>query len=109
MPALSFTAVVDVRFEGDVPAHREHPFNGVSSDWRVRVGGGPAPAGAWHAAPAFGAGRARLRTMAVGKSRDPFADRRPSIQVFRCDEVLLYEGLLYKDGRFCSGPALHFC
>jgi len=52
---------------------------------------------------------ARLRTVAAGKSRDPFADRRPSIHVFRRDEVLLYEGLLGKDGRVGSGPALHFC
>src|SRR5438552_12532265 len=108
MAAIFFAAVGDARFAVDLPSHREHPFNGVSSDWRIRVVGGPAPAGAWHAAPAFGAGRGRLRTMAVGKSRDPFADRRTSIHVFRRDEVLLYEGLLDKDGRAGSGPALHF-
>src|SRR5438132_12987583 len=109
MAAIFFAAVGDARFAVDLPSHREHPFNGVSSDWRVRVVGGPAPARAWHAAPAFGAGRSRLRTVAAGKSRDPFADRRPSIHVFRRDEVLLYEGLLDKDGRAGSGPALHFC
>src|SRR5436309_5291695 len=67
------------------------------------------PAGPWNAAPAFGPSRSRLRTVAAGKSRDPFADRCPSIHVFRRDEVLLYEGLLDKDGRAGSGPALHFC
>ena len=35
--------------------------------------------------------------------------RHPGGRVFRRDEVLLYEGLLGKDGSVGSGPALHFC
>src|SRR5438876_11780926 len=108
MAAIFFAAVGDARFAVDLPSHREYPFNGVSSDWRVRVVGGPAPARAWHAAPAFGAARARLRTVAAGKSRDPFAHRRPSTHVFLRHEVLLYERLRGNYGRGRSGPALHF-
>jgi len=107
--AIFFAAVGDARFAVALPTHREHSSDGFGSDWRIRVAGGPAPAGPWNAAPAFGPSRSRLRTVAAGKSRDPFADRCPSIHVFRRDEVLLYEGLLDKDGRAGSGPALHFC
>src|SRR5437879_13675201 len=99
MAAIFFAAVGDARFAVDLPSHREHPFNGVSSDWRVRVVGGPAPARAWHAAPAFGAGRARLRTVAAGKSRDPFADWGGLVHVFCRDEVLCYEVVLGSAGR----------
>src|SRR5436309_6520832 len=84
--AIFFAAVGDARFAVALPTHREHSSDGFGSDWRIRVAGGPAPAGPWNAAPAFGPSRSRLRTVAAGKSRDPFADRCPSIHVFRRED-----------------------
>src|SRR5207247_5413985 len=81
--AIFFAAVGDARFAVAVPTHREHSSDGFGSDWRIRVAGGPAPAGTWNAAPAFGPSRSRLRTLAVGKCADPFADRRISCHVCR--------------------------
>src|SRR5215470_13739737 len=51
MAAIFVAAVGDARFALDVPSHRQYSSDGFSSDWRVRVVSGPAPAGAWHAAP----------------------------------------------------------
>src|SRR2546422_10688836 len=95
--AIFFAAVGDARFAVALPTHREHSSDGFGSDWRIGVAGGPAPAGRWTAAPAFGRSRARLRTVAACKSCEPFAGLRPSIHLSRRDAALLYEGLLDKD------------
>src|SRR5437867_3315972 len=109
MAAIFVAAVGDARFALDVPSHRQHSSDGFSSDWRIRVVSGPAPAGAWHAAPAFGATRTRRRTVACRQLADTVANRHPAVYVFRRHEVLLHEGLLDKDGRVGSSPPLYIC
>src|SRR5438093_4106176 len=109
MAAIFVAAVGGAGFALDVPSHRRHSSDGFSSDWRVRVVGGPAPAGARHATPAFGATRTRRRTVACRQLADTVANRHLPVHVFRRHEVLLHEGLLDKDGRVGSSPPLYIC
>src|SRR5436190_15250270 len=109
MAAILFAAVGDARFAVDLPLHREHSSHGFSPYRRIRVAGGPAPAGPWHAEPAFAATRTRRRTVACRQLADTVANRHPPVYVFRRHEVLLHESLLDKNGRPGSSPPLYIC
>src|SRR2546427_7436864 len=81
--AIFFAAVGDARFAVALPTHREHSSDGFGSDWRIGVAGGPAPAGPWNAAPAFGPSRSRLRTFAFAREEKRFPRCRRTGVVFR--------------------------